>query len=170
MIRNNINQYAVKGIVKIAPATNHLIQSITHKQTGDLIVYTNKIYLSKSKSNGFVVFVRNHMIGDGKKVRRMIIITPSASGCNKLKEVIEEQGFDNISVYLTKISTTNYVVEKKNVLYGVENFIEHSNYNCPSFTITDDNCRRAFIIYTRELLLESTPVIKHAFDRELIYY
>ena len=122
MIRNNINQFLLKETVKIAPSTNHLIQSISHKETGDLIVYTNKIYLSQNRiSNSFVSFVYKHLIGDGTKIRRMIIITPSQSGCMKLKEVIETQGFTNISVYLTAISTTNFVVEKKNVLFGVEN-------------------------------------------------
>ena len=166
MIKNNINQFEVKGKVMVAPATNHLIQSISHKETGDLIIYTNRIFLSNEKStNSFIDFVLNHLI---KEDRRILIISPSKNDCEELRMVVEENLFDCVSIYYTNVFTTNYVIEKNNVLFGGENFLEHSATNCPSFTIKDGTCRQLFIKYSNELFSQSYPVVKHDFDRILL--
>lgn len=168
MIKNNINQFIINGTVKLAPATNHVIQSIFHEETGDLIVYTNRVFPSeKSFSNNLVDFIKYHMHEEGRPTRRLLIITPSFNGSHYLKRVIDENGFENVSVYLTKIITTNYIIEKKNVLFGVENFLEHSSTNSPSVTIIDSQCRSFFVNYSKELLKQSIPIVKHSFDEEM---
>lgn len=170
MIQNNINQFDIKGTVKLAPATNHLIQSISHKETGDLIVYTNKLFESEqSFSNSLVEFIKNHMFENDIPIRKMLIISPSINGCEKLKKLIGKYGFPNISVYHTKIITTNYIIEKRNVLFGVENFLEHSKTNCPSVTIRDAKVREVFIDYTTKLLKQSsTVIVGNTFDKDLL--
>ena len=131
-----------------------------------MVFYTNRIFLSEDKfTNSFVDFVNNHLV---REERRLLIITPSQDGCRKLKQIIEENGFDCISVYLTKIITTNYVIEKNNVLFGVENLLEHSNTNSPSLTIKDIECRRVFINYSRELINSSVGIVTHDFDKSLL--
>ena len=167
-INNNINQFKISGEVDLAPGTNHLIQSISHRETGDLIVYTNKVFLSDaSMTNSLIEFINDHLLLEGN-VRRMLIITPSKLGCGKLRELIEANGVHNISVYYTSVMTTNFVIEKKNVLFGVENLLEHSNVNCPSVTIKDKESRKYFIEYIKKLIKYANPIIKHTFDEELL--
>ncbi len=94
----------------------------------------------------------------------MIIITPSIDGCRKLKEKIDDLKLDCVSVYLTEIITSNFVIEKNNVLFGVENLIEHSKTNSPSFTIKDSKCRRYFVDYVKEVIKESKAIVSHDFE------
>ena len=159
------NQFEVKGKVSMAPGLNHLIQSISHKETGNLIVYTNRIFLSEGKSNSLVDFWCDHIVKEGRK---MIIITPSTDGCRKLKEKIDDLKLDCVSVYLTEIITSNFVIEKNNVLFGVENLIEHIKTNSPSFTIKDSACRRYFVDYAKEVIKESKAIVSHDFDDLLL--
>lgn len=168
MIINNINQFKIDGVVELAPATNHVIQSISHKETGDLIIYTQFICASENSSkNNLVNFVKRHMHKDGMSIRKLLIITPSSVGCDYLKKVINENNFRNVSVYKTSVVTTNFIIEKKKVLFGAENFLEHSSTNSPSVTINDSRCRSTFIEYTKELLKISLPVVRNQFDNEL---
>ena len=170
LILNNINQFDIKGKVKLAPATNHLIQSISHKETGNIIIYTNRIFLSeKVSTNKLVDFIKNHMFENGIPSRKMLIISPSKNGCENLKKIIDVNKFNNVSVYHTEIITTNFVIENRNILLGVENFLEHSKTNCPSVTIIDEKAREVFIDYTKKLLKQnSTPIVEN-FDKALLF-